>query len=130
MVFNWKQTFFICEQNFFRLWEFLYYQCFFLLFPWQLWAKYFLTLSISPFRSSHRKCSIKKAVVEVLNIHRKTRMLEFLFNKVQGWRTATLLYRDSNTVVFFWMFLFANSYRMTYVFSSKFLVKMITKEKM
>ena len=43
-----------------------------------------LTLSISPFRSSHRKCSIKKAAVEVLNIHRKTRMLEFLFNKVQG----------------------------------------------
>ena len=130
MVFNWKQTFFICEQNFFRLWEFLYHQCFFLLLPWQLWATYFLTLSISPFRSSHRKCSIKKAAVEVLNIHRKTRMLEFLFNKVQGWRTATLLYRDSNTVVFLWMFLFANSYRMTYVFPSKFLVKMITKEKM
>ena len=43
----------------------------------------FLTFSISPFRSSHRKSSIKKAVLKVLNIHRKKSMLESLFNKVK-----------------------------------------------
>ena len=44
----------------------------------------FLTFSISPFRSSHQNCSIKKAVLKVLNIHKKTSMLESLFNKVQA----------------------------------------------
>ena len=69
-----------------------------------------------------------QAVLKVLNIHRKTPMLESLFNKVQGWRTATLLNRDSNTGVFLWIFLFTNSYRIRYVFPSvlRFLVKMIT----
>ena len=92
----------------------------------------FLTSSISPLRSSHRKCSIKKAVLKVLNIHRKTPMLESLFNKVQGWRAATLLNGDSNTGIFLWILLFTNSYRITYVFPSvlKFLVTMITKETM
>ena len=92
----------------------------------------FLTFSISPFSSSHRKCSIKKAVLKVLKIHRKIPMLESLFNKVQGWRDATLLNGDSNTGVFLWIFLFTNNYRIAYVFPSvmKVLVKMITKEKM
>ena len=45
---------------------------------------FFLTFYISPCRSSHRKCSIKKAVLKVLNIHRKRPMLESPFNKVQG----------------------------------------------
>ena len=40
------------------------------------------TFSIFPFRSSHRKCSIKKAVLIILNILRKTPPLESLFNKV------------------------------------------------
>ena len=92
----------------------------------------FLTFSISPFRSSHRNCSIKKAVFIFLNIHRKRLMLESLFNKFLSWRAATLVNRDPDTVVFLWIFLFTNSYRITYVFLSllKFLVKMVTKEKM
>ena len=44
----------------------------------------FLTFSISPFRSSHQKCSIKKAVLKVLNIQRKTPMLESLFNNIHA----------------------------------------------
>ena len=92
----------------------------------------FLTFSISPFRSSHRKYSIKKAVLKVLNMYRKTPMLESPFNKVQGWRPATLLKRDSNAVVFPQILLFTNSYRITCVLPSVliFLVKIITKEKM
>ena len=73
----------------------------------------FLTFSTSLFRSSHRKCSMKKAVLKILNIHRKTPMLESLFKMVQGWRAATLLNRDSNTGIFLWIFLFTNSYRIT-----------------
>ena len=70
---------------------------------------YFLSLlflTFPHFRSSHQKCSIKKIVLKVLNIQGKTSMLESLFNKVQGWRAATLLNRDSNTGVFLWIFLF------------------------
>ena len=44
----------------------------------------FLTFSISPFRSSHRKCSIKKVILEVLNIHWKTPMLESLLIKFRA----------------------------------------------
>ena len=55
----------------------------------------------------------KIAVLKVLNIHMKTPMLKSLFNKVQGWRSATLLKRDSNIGVFLWIFLFTNSYRIT-----------------
>ena len=91
----------------------------------------FLTFSISLFRSSHRKCYMKKAVLKVLNLHRKTPMLESLFNKFQYWRSATLLKRDSNTGIFLWIFPFTDSYRKTCVFHSvlMFLVKMIAKEK-
>ena len=74
----------------------------------------FLTFPISPFRRNHLKCSIKKAVFKVLNIHVKPPMIESLFKKVQGWRAVTLLLnRDSNTGVFLWIFLFTNSYRIT-----------------
>ena len=45
---------------------------------------FFLTFSSSPFRSSHRNFSIKKLFLKFCNIHRKTPMLESLFNKVQG----------------------------------------------
>ena len=48
----------------------------------------FLTFSISPFRSSHQKCSIKKAVLKVLNIQRKTPMLESLFNNIYALRAV------------------------------------------
>ena len=57
----------------------------------------FFTFYIFPFRSSHRKCSIKKAVLIILNILRKTPLLEPLFNKVMA---ATSLKRDSNTGIF------------------------------
>ena len=92
----------------------------------------FLTFSISPFRSSLRKCSMKKSVLKVFNIHRKAFMVESLFNKVQAWRSATLLKTDFNTGIFLWILLFTNSYRITYIFPSVliFLVKMITKGKM
>ena len=44
----------------------------------------FFTFSVFPFRSSHRKCSIKKAVLIMLNILRKTPPLESLFNEVHA----------------------------------------------
>ena len=73
----------------------------------------FLTFSISPFKCSHRKCSIKKTVLKVLHIHRKTAMLELFFNKLKGWRVSILLESDSNTSHFLWIFLFTNSYGIT-----------------
>ena len=55
---------------------------------------YFLTFSIFPFRSSHRKCSIKKAVLIILNILRKhLRWSLFLIKFIP----ATSLKRDPNT---------------------------------
>ena len=47
---------------------------------------YFLSLLffMFPFSSSHRKSSIKKAVLIILNILRKTPLLEPLFNKVHA----------------------------------------------
>ena len=81
----------------------------------------FLTFSTSPFRSSHRKCSIKQVVLKVLQYSRE--------NTYVG-MPAALLKRDFNTGVFLWLFLFTNSYRITFVFPSVliFLVKKITKE--
>ena len=57
----------------------------------------FFTFSIFPFRSSHRKCSIEKAVLIILNTLRKTPLLESLFNKVH---VATSLKRGTNAGVF------------------------------
>ena len=61
----------------------------------------------------------------------ETPILESFLNKVQGWRPATLLKRDSNTGVFMWIFLFTNSYRVTSVFLSvlTFLVDDYKKQK-
>ena len=61
----------------------------------------------------------------------ETPILESFLNKVQGWRPATLLKRDSNTGVFMWIFLFTNSYRVTCVFLSvlTFLVDDYKKQK-
>ena len=73
----------------------------------------FLTFSISPFRRSLWKSSMEKAVLKVFNIHSKMPMLVSLVNEVQGWRPATLLKRDFNTVIFLWKFLFTNSYIIT-----------------
>ena len=44
----------------------------------------FFTFSIFPFRSSHRKFSIRKAVLIILNILRKIPPLESLFKKVHA----------------------------------------------
>ena len=52
------------------------------LFIEHLWT--FKLFSISPFSSSHLKCSIKKAVVKVLQYSYEKTMLESLFNKVWG----------------------------------------------
>ena len=89
----------------------------------------FFTFSIFPFRSSHRKCSIKKAVLIILNILRKHLCWSLFLIKFMP---ATSLKRDSNTGVFLRIFLFTNTCRTTYVFPSVliFLIKKITKEKM
>ena len=57
----------------------------------------FFTFSIFPFRSSHRKCSIKKAVLIILNIlgkhlHWGLFLIKFI--------PATSLKRGSNTGIF------------------------------
>ena len=66
-------------------------------------------------------CSIKQVVLKVLQYSRE--------NTYVG-MPAALLKRDFNTGVFLWLFLFTNSYRITFVFPSVliFLVKKITKE--
>ena len=43
-----------------------------------------LNLSNSVFRSSHRRCSIKKLILKILHIHKKTLVLESLFDKDTG----------------------------------------------
>ena len=55
------------------------------------------TFFIFPFRSSHRKCSIKKAVLIILNILRKTPPLESLFNKVH---LCNFIKKETQTQVF------------------------------
>ena len=47
-----------------------------------------------------QRCSVKKMFLEISKVHRKTPMLESLFNKVAGLRPVTLLKRDSNIGVF------------------------------
>ena len=47
--------------------------------------------SLITFRSSHRRCSVKKVFLEISQIHRKTPVPESLFNKVAGLRSATFL---------------------------------------
>ena len=104
-------TFFVLPWDFFiLLWlclccrDFNYIAVVLFFLPWQLWATV---------RSSYRKCSIKKADLNILNIHRKRPMLESRFNKVQGWRSATLLKKDSKIGVFWWISLFTNDFRIT-----------------
>ena len=106
-----RWVFFILPWDFFiLLWlclccrDFNYIAVVLFFLPWQLWATV---------RSSYRKCSIKKADLNILNIHRKRPMLESRFNKVQGWRSATLLKKDSKIGVFWWISLFTNDFRIT-----------------
>ena len=52
------------------------------------------------FGSSHQSCSIGKAVLKnFINIHRKTTVLEALFNRVAGLRACDFIKRDSGPVI-------------------------------
>ena len=52
-------------------------------------------------RSSHRRCSLKKGVLEnFAKLTGKHRCQSLFFNKVAGLRPATLLKRNSGTGVF------------------------------
>ena len=54
------------------------------------------------FKSIHRRCSVKKVFLNILQISQE-KILEPLFNiKLMTFRPATLLKRDSNTGVFLW----------------------------
>ena len=48
-------------------------------------------------RSRRWKCSIKKVILKFRNIHKKTTVLESLFNKVTGFRAYDFIKRYSNT---------------------------------
>ena len=66
-------------------------------------------------RSKHQRCLIEKAVPKkFLNIHRKTTVLESLFNRVAGLKACNFIKRDSNTAtqVFSWEYckIFKNTY--------------------
>ena len=52
------------------------------------------------YRSIHRGCFVKKVFLKHSKFRRKMPVLESPFNKVTGFRLATLLKRNSNTVVF------------------------------
>ena len=55
-------------------------------------------------RTSHRKCSVKKGVLKTFAIFTGKHLCWSLFLiKLQPWRPATLLKRDSNTDVFVWI---------------------------
>ena len=60
------------------------------------------TFVFTLFRSSHRRCFIKKAVLKNFAIFtwKRTPVLGSLFNKVAGLQVLTLLKRNSNTGVF------------------------------
>ena len=79
---------------------------FILSFFWYNW--YYLSckkiISFTQVRSNHRRGSVKKGCFEKFcNIHRKTPVLESLFNKVVDLRPAILLKRDSNVDISLWI---------------------------
>ena len=56
------------------------------------------------FRSSHRKCFIKKAVIQNFAIFTwKTPVLGSLFNKVAGLQVCNFIKRDPKAGVFLWL---------------------------
>ena len=83
------------------------------LYKFTLFSKFalfnFFFFAISPFRSNHRKCSIKKLFLKFCNIDRKTPMLESLFIKFKFIfnKPADLLKRDSNAALSPWILLFS-----------------------
>ena len=57
----------------------------------------FLTFSFSPNRGRHMKCFLRKAVLKVLHIHRKTHMLESFLIKFRA--EGLLVYFPVNIAV-------------------------------
>ena len=54
--------------------------------------KFFCTNISTIFRSSHRRCSIKKSYSEIFrDVHRKTRVIESLFYQAAGHQTCSLI---------------------------------------
>ena len=76
---------------------------------------------VSKSRSSHWRCFVKKGVLKnFTKLTAKYLCWSLFFNKVAKLRPATLLKRDSNTVIFLWIlakFLTINVTRMSEVFS-------------
>ena len=76
----------------------LYLELYFWATTFALYRIVFLVFLIN--RSNRLRCSIKSCCEIFLNIHKKTLVLESLFNKVAGiqvYRPGTLLEKDSNT---------------------------------
>ena len=83
-------------------------------FLWNLWENLywemiFFTVNFSKFckkfRSSHQRCSIKKAVPKKFaKFTGKHLSWSFFSLKSQDWKPTTLLKRNSNTGVFLWIF--------------------------
>ena len=72
------------------------------------WVMIFFTVIFSKFckkfRSSHQRCSIKKAVLKNFAIFTGKHLCRSLFLiKSQDWRPTALLKRDSSTGVFLWI---------------------------
>ena len=67
-----------------------------------LWICSMLSSSslLSRHKCSHQRFFIEKAALKFCSIHRKTPVSE---PKLQTWRLASLLKRDSNTGVFLWI---------------------------
>ena len=51
---------------------------------YRMLIKYFVNNQHAKTRSSHRWCSVKKVFLKILQIHRKTPVLESAFNNVFG----------------------------------------------
>ena len=83
---KWNVFIFLFHLNFFSL----------------LWICSMLSSSslLSRHKCSHQRFFIEKAALKFCSIHRKTPVSE---PKLQTWRLASLLKRDSNTGVFLWM---------------------------
>ena len=68
---------------------------------------------VTLFKSSYQRCSLKKVFLKIRVIHRKTPMIESLFNTLAGLKAcvsiifkfycATLFKRDSGTSIFLWI---------------------------
>ena len=115
-----KETKISAEMNF-RSFVFIYHsKCYFWLYPLPFWKLVFPFVClfkiiswkriVSPINSEAvvRRYSWKYSrffkifSLKFRKFHRKTFVLESLFNKVAGLRPATLLKRDSKTSVFLW----------------------------